>query len=461
MRPMRPAAALLLVALALPRADAAPAFDWVLTLENGDVLHVSLVAIEGDRLVVRWEISPDEPLRLELKAVSFLARSVEDGQGIAPLPDQDMLRLHDDSVLYGRATSIRPGGVDFDVPQVGRLTVPAENILDLTRGGRQIQPPDTKDGEFAVTMKSGVTLAGKLLADDGGRMTIEGNGLTATIDPEALAVLVFPRPAPRDADDAPPAAGIEIKLRNGSVVAGREPSLAEGTLRFKAGGIEAAVPVADVASVSFREYGVPLGRASLRTLLAWGRWSDPAEEFRRTVDAVKAQGEARWDIRESMADRYDDAFRREVFRARVLLIPEMERLPATPTDAAEMRPILEAFLRSGGNVVVCGAQGPHLQWLRDAGLVELDAAGQVDGVEVTFTPKGGAAGKGIPSFQAVNATHAYAIRSRDAVSLAEAGGKSVVVGRRVGRGWVIVLGPDFFMTNEAMTKLLGNLIGLR
>ncbi len=458
---MRPAAALLLVALALARAEAPPSFDWVLTLENGDVLHVSPVAIEQGRLVVRWEVSPDEPLRLELKAVSFLSRAVEDGQGMAPLPDQDMLRLHDDSILYGRATSIRPDGIDFDVPQVGRLTVPARNILDFTRGGKQVQPPDAKDGEFAVAMKSGVTLAGKLLADDGGRMTLEGNGLTATIDPNALAVLVFPRLPPTEGDEEPPAAGIEIKLRNGSVVAGREPALAEGTLRFKAGGIEAFVPVNDVASVSFREYGAAPGRGSLRTVLAWGRWSDPDEEFRRTIDALKSLGEARWDIQESMADRYDDAFRRKLFTARVLLVPEMERLPPTPTDGAEMRPVLEAFLRSGGNVVVCGAQPPHLQWLRDAGLIELESAGQVDGVEVIFTAKGAAAGKGIPGFQAVNATFAYAIRSRDAISLAEAAGKPVVVGRRVGRGWVIVLGPDYFMTNEGATKLLGNLVGLR
>ncbi|MCK6460220.1 MAG: hypothetical protein L6Q95_10050 [Planctomycetes bacterium] len=459
---MRPAAALLLVALALSRADAAPSYDWVLTLENGDVLHVSPVAIEGTRLVVRWEVSPDEPLRLELKAVSFLSRATEDGQGMAPLPDQDMLRLHDDSVLYGRATSIRPEAIEIDVPQVGRLTVPAENILDLTRGGRQVQPPDTRDGEFSVTMKSGVTIAGRMLADDGGRMAIEGNGIAARIDPDQLAVLVFPRPAPREESGEPPAAGIEIKLRNGSVVAGREPSLAEGTLRFKAGGVDAAVPVADVASISFREYGATPGRAGLRTVLAWGRWSDPDEEFRRTIDALKSLGESRWDIQESMADRYDDAFRRKLFTARVLLVPEMERMPPAPTDGAEMRPVVEAFLRSGGNVVVCGAsQPPHFQWLRDAGLIDLESAGQVDGVEVTFTAKGASAGKGITAYQAVNATHAYAIRSRDAISLAEANGKPVVVGRRIGRGWVIVVGPDYFMTNEGASKLLGNLVGLR
>jgi hypothetical protein len=459
---MRPAAALLLVALALPsRAADEPAFDWVLTLENGDILHVGLIAIDGNRLVVRWQVSPDEPLRLDLQAISYLARDAEDGQGITVPEDQDMLRLADDSILYGRAKSIRPEGVVFDVPQVGQLSIPAENILDLTRGGKPVEPPRTKDGEFGIAMRSGVALAGALLVGDDGRIRVEGGGVTATVDWDAVAAIAFPRPTPRGAEDESLALGVEVKLRNGSVVAGREPVLGDGTLGFKAGGIEASVALTEVASISFREYGVAPGRASLRTVLAWGRWSDPGEEFRRTIDALKSQDD-RWNIRESMADRYDDAFRREVCAARVLLIPEMERLPATGTDGKEIRPILETFLRSGGNVVICGAQSAqHFEWLRDAGLIEIEAAGQVDGHEVTFTPKGAAEVQGVAAFRAVNATHAYAIRSRDAVSFAEAAGKTVVAGRRVGRGWVIVLGPDFFMSNDGASKMLAKLIALR
>ncbi len=462
MQMMRAAAALLLVALASSHADAAPEPEWVVTLANGDVLHCDLKAIEGGRLVVSWAVAPDEPLRLDLKAVADVVRGGVDQDATEPPTNLDVLRLLDDSILYGRATSIAPTGVEFEVPPVGRLLVPAGDILDLRRGRVETQIPDAKDGEFALAMRSGVALTGKLRTDDRGRLVLEGNGLTATIESESLAAIVFPRAEPREENaETQPAAGVEVKLRNGSVIGGRDPAFEGAILRLRSGGVDARVPTADIVAISFREYGLPAGRAGLRTILAWGRWSDAAEEFQRTIEIVKAETLLRWRVVENTTDRYDDAFRRELFAARTLLIPEMEKLQAAPTDAAAMKPLLEAFLRSGGNVVVCGAQGTHLQWLADAGLVELEGAGQVDGAEITLTPKGAAVGKGIKSFQAMNATNAYVVRSADAVTLAETGGKAVAVGRRVGRGWVIVIGFDYYTTNEGSSKLLGNAVQLR
>jgi len=455
---MRAATLLLLVAL----VEAAPEPEWIVTLANGDVLRGSLKAIEGGRLVVSWAVAPDEPLRLDLKAVSDVVRAGE-GEGATQPPENvDILRLLDDSVLYGRAASVAPTGVEFDVPQVGRLSIPASDIVDLRRGQAEIQVPEAGDGEFAVAMRSGVGLTGKLVADDRGRLVLEGKGLTATIEYESLAALVFPRPAPgEEVQEAQPVAGVEVKLRNGSVIGGRDPSLEGGILRLRAGGIEARLPTADIAAISFREYGLPAGRAGLRVILAWGRWSDALEEFQRTIEIVKGQTAPRWKVVENATERYDEAFRRQLFAARTLLIPEMEKLPTPPTDAAAMKPLLEAFLRSGGNVVVCGAQGPHLQWLAEAGLVELDGAGPVDGAEVSFTTKGAAIGKDIKSFAAMNATNTYVVRSADAIVLAESGGKAVVVGRRVGRGWVIVVGFDYYSTNEGASKVLGKAVQLR
>jgi hypothetical protein len=455
---MRVVAALLLGAMA---AHAGGDSDWLLTLTNGDTLHCRLHAIEGNRLVVHWAVAPDEPLKLDLKAVASLSRGGEEAATVEPPENADILRLNDESVLFGRAVAISPLGVEFEVPQVGRLMVPAEQIIDLNRGRQDVQIPDAKDEEFAVVLRSGVSLAGKLAADDRGRLVLEGQGLTATIEYESLAVLAFPRPTPKTEEaEAAPVAGVEVKLRNGSVIGGRDPSLAEGTLGLRVGGADARVALTDITAIAFRDYGAPLGRSALRRILAWGRWGDPGEEFRRTVDIVKAETGTRWKIVESTTERFDDAFRRELSLARTLLIPEMENLKGPSPDAAEIKPLLETFLRSGGNVVVCGAQGPHLQWLRDAGLADLDGVGQVDGTEVTFTPKGAAAAKGIKTYQAVNATSAYAIKG-DAYSLAESGGKPVVVARRVGRGLVIVVGADYYMTNEGASKLLGNVVQLR
>ena len=456
---MRVAAALLLGALT---ALGAGESDWIVTLANGDTLHCRLHAIEANRLVVYWAIAPDEPLKLELKAVAQAARAGEGAAVVEPPENTDVLRLTDESVLYGKATAISPGGVEFDVPQVGRLLVPAAQIVDLNRGRQEVQMPEAKDDEFAVVLRSGIALAGKLLADDRGRLVLEGQGLTATIEYESLAVLAYPRPKPAEEDpNAAAVAGIEVRLRSGSVIGGRDPVIEGDSIRLRTGGIEARLALADVALLTFRDYGAPLGRVGLRKVLAWGRWSDPAEEFRRTVDIFKTETGGHWKIVETSAATFDEAFRRDVNASRTLLIPEMENLKGPSPDAAELKPILEAFLRSGGNVVVCGAQGPHLPWLKEAGLVELEGLGQVDGAEVTFTTKGASAGKGIKSFQAMNATNAYAISSADAFPIAETAGKAVVVGRRVGRGLVIIVGLDYYMTNDGASKLLANAVQMR
>jgi hypothetical protein len=459
---MRQLALLLAVALGSSGVAAAPPFDWTLTLENGDFLHCSLLAIEGGRLVVRWAVSPEEPLRLDLKAVSNLVREGDEKEWVSDPPaGVDVLRLIDDSVLCGRAVSITPAHVDFEVPQVGRLTIPASFILDLSRVRHEVLLPEVNGEQFAVAMRNGTALSGKLVTDEGGRLVLKSDGLTATIDYESLALLVFPRVARAEEEETAPVAGLEVRLKNGSVIGGRDPSLADGTLRFRTGGVDAAVALSEVATISFRDYGPTVGRSGLRSVLVWGRWSDVGEEFKKTVEVVRAQTKGKWKITESMADRYDDAFRRELFAARVLLIPEMEKLPQATGDAAEMRPLLHAFLRAGGNVVVCGAQGAHLQWLRDAGLVDLDGVGTVDGAEVTLSPKGAMIGKGVTTFQAMNAANAYVIRSGDAVALAAAGGRALVVGRRVGRGFVIVVGFDYYQTNEGANTLLGNAVQLR
>jgi hypothetical protein len=125
-----------------------------------------------------------------------------------------------------------------------------------------------------------------------------------------------------------------------------------------------------------------------------------------------------------------------------------------------MRPLLEAFLRSGGNVVVCGAQGAHLDWLRRAGLIDLEQVGTVDGQRIQFTREGGALGRGIAPFLAMNATTAYA--GAGATVLAETEGKAAVaIGRRVGRGWVICIGLDYYSTNDGASQMLANAIQLR
>ena len=120
----------------------------------------------------------------------------------------------------------------------------------------------------------------------------------------------------------------------------------------------------------------------------------------------------------------------------------------------------DLFLRRGGNVVVLGAQGEVLNFLREAELIDVTQSGGNSSAAVRITPAGRRIARGVgEAFQSVNATHFYRIGKRcKAESWAEYNNGSAVVARRVGRGWVILIGMDYYQRNDGVNQVLANAV---
>jgi hypothetical protein len=224
------------------------------------------------------------------------------------------------------------------------------------------------------------------------------------------------------------------------------------------------IPLDRISEISFSSGGG--GLLSVRNVLAWGRYSDRNEEFPRTIAVLKEGLGPRWTINESFADKFDDASRRELFRSRALVVAELQDWNGSEASrlAAELRPLAESFLRRGGNIVLLGITGNQSAFIKDAGLLDVQATSNESGGQVPFTEAGRRIAAGIGgSFQQANSTQFYRIGTDiKAESFAgDPNGRAAVVARKVGRGWVILMGMDYYESNDTTKKLLINAVSYK
>jgi hypothetical protein len=439
-------------------------YGWLLTFQNGDSLHCRLDKLEGRRLTVLWAIAPAEPVSFDLDAVSDIRRAYPSEE--LPEEGRERLRLKDGSVLFGRVARFAPEAVEFETERLGRFVVATSEVQEFVRGKIERQLPEQRDEEYVVVTKDGNVLTGRLTQGEGGRLVLKSDTVTASVDHASAAVVLFPRVDGQAAPAADqPVPGVQVRLKDGSVLGGRDPALQGGVLSFRLGsGQDVKVSGDELEQLSFLDYGAMVGRVGLRTILVWTHYADKEDELKKTLDIVAEQLKG-WRVVEDDSETFDTDFRLALARSRTLLIPEMEKWNAVDvaTLGREFAAVVTPFLRSGGNVVICGAQNNHLQWLKEANLLDLQVGSTVDNQAVLFTADGAALGKGLPaSWRALNATWGYVIKPGfQALDLASAGPRSVVVGRRMGRGWLLVLGMDFYLTDATASQVLRAAIQLR
>jgi len=99
--------------------------------------------------------------------------------------------------------------------------------------------------------------------------------MTATLDYDLITLVIFPRPSgTEEAATSDPVPGAQIRLRNGSLLSGRDPVVSDGMFAFRLeSGHDVKVKVEELAALTFLDYGELVGRAGLRSLLVWGGYS--------------------------------------------------------------------------------------------------------------------------------------------------------------------------------------------
>jgi len=310
---------------------------------------------------------------------------------------------------------------------------------------------------YAILTVAGDVVTGNLHQEKDGLFVVDGGAVGAKIAPESVAAIRFPQ-----VGKAEPAEGeteakkvlvCTIGTRRGSVLIGTGVEFGKGTFRLMVEGKQqVAVRQESVVDVSFSMEG---DITLVRRLLVWGTYSDREDEYRKTMEVVKPGLGTQWTIVEDFST-LDDNFARTLQRSGVLLIPEMERGTPDETQASKFKPMAESFLRRGGRIVMLGPTSNHIQFMKTAGLMDVQADGTHDGIAAKFTTDGKRifrhAGE---SFTTTNSTYFYTMGSdlKGGVALADAGG-APIVGRKVGRGWVILMGMDYFEHNEGTVKVL-------
>jgi hypothetical protein len=243
-------------------------------------------------------------------------------------------------------------------------------------------------------------------------------------------------------------------------VVGTDPELSEGRFSLTIeGGQRIAFPVEVVREAVFSETG---GLLAVRRILSWGTYADRTDEYRKALEIVREKLGRQWEIVEDFSP-FEPTFQRELQRAGVLLIPEMEQGTPTAEQAKKFRPLAADFLRRGGKIVILGPTNNHVEFMKTADLLDVSAPTTADGATVSLTPEGKRlfrdAGE---SFITTNSTYFYVINEGiKAIPLAGARSSAPIVGRRVGQGWIIIMGMDYHSHNDQTVKILIDALTLR
>lgn len=457
------ASVLLAVALAAPCLGGAAqpkATVCTVVLANGDQMAGSLAGVADRYLHFAPSIAPDTTIKVDLKRVDRIVFG--DMPKTAKEPKGHLLTLRDGSVLYGKFTyKLTPDALHFALEGMDPVAFPRAAVEELVLS-RTTQAPDAPRDPKAhvVVLTSGAVLLGNVQQGQDNTLVVSGGAVQARLYPASVASITFPDAPPRK----PPDDGKERLLavcttRNGARINGAEPRIEGGEAHVTlAGGHHISLPLEQLIEISFTTEG---GAIRQRAVLAWGAYGDRNEEFPRTVGILKEALGTTWRITENFSPEFNADFRRELARSGVLLIPELEQWSSSsskPQLAAQLKPIADSFLRRGGNVIVCGITGSHIAFLTQSGLMNVRQVSSSSSSDSPFTREGRRIAQGIgDSFRTTNATQFYSIdASTKAIALAGTNASTPVVARRVGRGWVILLGMDYYESNDQTKKLLVN-----
>jgi len=432
-------------ALAATAADSAPETPGLASFlrTDGNAAAGRIVSIDKDKVTYRPKDEPKKLASLELKKIT----SIEYPGTIAAGEERfEVIELRGGSWLMGKFLGFDKGRIRFQLHQGGKVFVPLAEMQVFRKPKAQTPSGDIVFNKHVVMADTGDVFIGDIKPTSDaalGRRAAEPTTTKAAAPPPRVTV---------------------VTLRYGAILAGRELAVKDGTLSLTIlKDQRVAIPLEGVLCI---EPGQMAGAtlAGMRGVLAWGAYSDRSQEFPWTVAALKAKLPANWKIHEDFSTSFGKDFRGRLFRCRTLLIPEPESWGSGEKAelAADLKKVVEPFLRRGGNVVILGASTGPVKFLADAGLLDVSRSGGRSSGAIRVTAAGKKIAKDVgKSFGAQNSTNFYRIGTKyKAQSWAEdpGGQGSVIVARRVGLGWVILMGMDYYTRSEELNQLLLNAV---
>jgi len=449
-----------------PRGQTAPAAQLAtVTFTNGDAVRARLVEIARGRAALALEVAADQPLSVELERIAV----IEMPDANAAAADGEVLELSDGCRLVGRSIGFERGGLLFELREGGRILAPLGSVQSYRRADAAT-PEEAAINKHSVVADNGDVLVGDVSVGPNGSLDVKGT-VHVKIAHRQVAAIYAPPAAPSEEEPAPASRPAErplavVALTYGALLAGRDLAVAQGALTLTLlGGQRITVPLRSVLRVEPAQSPASVAGAGFRNILAWGAWSDRDQEFPWTIEALKSKLPPGWKIHEDLSTSFDRDFQRRLVGCRALLVPEPENWGSDARSdlARQLKGLAERFCRAGGNIVVLGAAEGPLTFLREAGVIDAVKSGQSNTDAVNFTAAGKRIGAKVgASFNACNSTYFYRPGGTlKAESWAENPQGSAILARRVGRGWVILMGMDYYNRSDALNQLLVNAVLLR
>lgn len=199
--------------------------------------------------------------------------------------------------------------------------------------------------------------------------------------------------------------------------------------------------------------------ASTVDILSWVPYTDMAGEYANVVAAINSFADPHsfattvtFDpavLESSLADK--DLF----------MMPERENGTIPAGTGAAFRPVLQAFLDRGGEIMVhLPSYSDSWNFLSEAGLIQISGGTNTTSGNCVITDPSHPLMAGVVApLTMLNLTSAVTVTDNTTV-LATYNGSMVVGVRTVGRGRVIVLGPDFFEYTPNWAHVLSNAVNL-
>ncbi len=307
--------------------------------------------------------------------------------------------------------------------------------------------------------------AGGATEDASGDASEGASDNTAADDAGAVSQTV------RTAKPAKPDIICTISGKDGTVIIGKNIEVVDGRASLDLAGNRVVVSLAGLNKIGFSTLGDSVNLP--RQVLVWGAYSDADCELRTTMQVLPRELGDRWKVVLNKSPNFDAEFEAQLRSSGVLLIPEQDRnwQFGSRELGEKLRPLVRAHLRRGGKVIVCGPMHQYLDFMRASELMTLQIVGQgPNGMPANFTPAGRwlarDIGQGVTMAETTTLYRAADPSERVSVlATAEMGfggrhgnGSALILSRKVDRGTVIVMGQDYYNTNDSLSKVLRNAV---
>ena len=429
---------------------------WTSHFRNGDRLRVEVDSLTGSKLVLRPFISPDATIIVELNEVEVM---VQEGLRPEGARSSDRVRLRNGSILRGSLVHLQEEVLEFELDGGARVRVPRRLLVGFAKHRHKL--PSSRDRRnHLVTTRAGGRFVGDLQPRDD-LLAITSEGTSSILSYEEVATVTFPF---QIEGTPPPSVGeTEVELLNGSKLIGRLPAIANNELTLKMfESQDVSLSLKEIGQISFP--GRPT-EALEKGVLLWGYLADRGREYSNTLAALKSELPD-WPISEDFSSSLDNLFRLRLSAHRTLVIaePEVRNAEYRQTLGRRLKPIAEAHLRRGGNIVVLAPSPDDEEFLREAGLVDLKRLSYTRSGEIRFTPETNELAAGLDgSIEAINLTAYYEVGEQFEKTQVWATyeEQAVAVVRQDRNGWIAVLGLDFYERSPEIDRLLANAVRLR